>query len=96
MNQSNGKFFRLSHAACYDKVGWMKLDAVKFGDGNCNLHLNFEECGFDDGDCLVENIIHERNITQSTKYENCTVAWKTYIGEFGTELNTFARNGYIR
>ncbi len=86
-NQSNGEFFRRSHGACFDKVGWQNLNAGDFGDGNCNADLNFEECGFDNGDCLVENLIHEqRNVTSVAKYMNCNVTWKSYIGKFGALL----------
>lgn len=88
-NQQNGTFFRDAHLECFNKVGWKRLNVLDYSNGKCDLDLNFHECNFDGGDCMIENFIREVNTT--SVYSNCTVAWKSYIGNGrcdGGDFNT--------
>ncbi len=79
-NQKNGVFFENEHRACVQKVGNpYRLNALDYSNGECDAYLNFVECNFDGGDCMVENYIREVNAT--FVYPLCNVTWKAYIGE---------------
>ena len=82
--QQSGTFFREAHSECFDKVGSKRLNVLDYNNGYCDLDLNFHECNFDGGDCMIENFIREENT--ASLYPNCTVAaYKSYIGEFSKE-----------
>jgi len=79
--QQSGTFFKNEHLECFNKVGWKRLNVLDYNNGECDVDLNFYECNFDGGDCIVENFIRDENATLF--YSDCTVvAWKSYIGEF--------------
>ena len=78
--QQNGTFFMNEHRKCFNKVGWKRLNLLDYNNGQCDVDLNFHECNFDGGDCMIENFILVEDAT--LLYPNCTVAYKSYIGEF--------------
>jgi len=89
-NQQSGTFFRDAHLECFNKVGGGKrLNFLDYNNGQCDLDLNFHECNFDGGDCMIENFIREENT--ASVYPNCTTAYKSYIGNGrcdGGDFNT--------
>ncbi len=82
-NQIDGNFFRLGYPECFERVGPKRLGpmrlALSFGNGKCDSYLNYKECNFDGGDCLVENSINEANVLYY--YPNCHVRFTSYIGK---------------
>ena len=78
-NQIDGTFFRRAHPLCVDRAGRKRVDPLLFGDGECNLLLNYKECEFDGGDCVVQNMVTVDYLVYN--YPNCNVPHRSYIGE---------------
>jgi len=61
---------------------WRKrLNILDYGNGDCDLALNFPECNFDGGDCLIPNLSKEANL-MTPNLPDCHVPWKSlFIGK---------------
>ena len=57
----NGTYFKNEYSEYFKKVGWKRLNVLDYNNGECDVDLNFKECKFDGGDCMIENFILVEN-----------------------------------
>ena len=82
--QQNGTtYFKNEYSEYFKKVGSTRLNVLDYNNGERDADLNFKECKFDGGDCMIENFILVENAIFS--YPDCNVPYKSYIGEFSKE-----------